>query len=158
MSTFTSAVVNQSSRTANGMRAFKSTTSALVDFFYNAGASRGKDIIPTFVASYVENSELTLRITQWLRDIRGGAGERELTKQILNWLEINDKENCKRILKKIPELGRWDDGFCLKTPEMLEFYFIMVGDSLKSGVKSKELLSKIDTLTEDQCNKILNSL
>jgi len=51
MSTFVEAVMNQEARTENGMKARKSTANAVVDLFYNAGASRGKDIKPAFAAA-----------------------------------------------------------------------------------------------------------
>ena len=76
MNTFVDAVVNQEARTANGMKARKSSANAVVDLFYNIGASRGKDIVPAFTAAYVENQDLALRVAAWARDIRGGAGER----------------------------------------------------------------------------------
>ena len=87
MNTFVSAVQNQSARTTNGMRARKATASACVDLFFKAGASRGKDITKDFIAAYVENKEVALRIAQWLRDARGGSGERELFRQILKYLD-----------------------------------------------------------------------
>ena len=62
MSTFAAAVQNQPARTTNGMVARKSTASACVDLFFKIGASRGKDIIPQFVAAYVEDPDLALRI------------------------------------------------------------------------------------------------
>ena len=39
---FVDAVKNQEARTANGMKARKSSANACVDLFYNIGASRGK--------------------------------------------------------------------------------------------------------------------
>ena len=51
MNTFVNAVINQEARTENGMRASKSSSNAVVDLFYNIGASRGKDITPAFVAA-----------------------------------------------------------------------------------------------------------
>ena len=78
MNTFVNAVINQEARTENGMKARKSTSSAVVDLFFKAGAMRGKDIVPAFTAAMVENEELALRLALWLRDVRGGAGEREL--------------------------------------------------------------------------------
>ena len=62
MSTFVEAVANQEARTANGMKARKSTSNAVVDLFYNIGASRGKDVIPAFTAAYVADKNLALRI------------------------------------------------------------------------------------------------
>ena len=83
MNTFVQAVANQEARTANGMKARKSTAKACVDLFYNIGASRGKDITGDFTAAYVENSDVALRIAQWARDVRGGAGERQLFRDCL---------------------------------------------------------------------------
>jgi len=54
MNTFVQAIQNQEARTANGMKARKSTAKATVDLFYNIGASRGKNIVPEFTAAYVK--------------------------------------------------------------------------------------------------------
>ena len=78
MNAFIDAVANQTVRTENGMKARKSTAKATVDLFYNIGASRGKNITGDFTAAYVENPDVALRIAQWARDVRGGAGERQL--------------------------------------------------------------------------------
>lgn len=107
--TFANAISNQIARTENGMKARKSTANACVDFFYNVGASRGKNIIPNFVAAYVENREVALRIAQWARDARGGAGERQVFKDILVYLATNKPADAVRLVLKTPEIGRWDD-------------------------------------------------
>ena len=64
MNAFVTAIANQEARTANGMKARKSTASACVDLFYKIGASRGKNITGDFTAAYVENSDVALRIAQ----------------------------------------------------------------------------------------------
>ena len=120
MSTFVEAVMNQEARTENGMKARKSTANAVVDLFYNAGASRGKDIKPAFAAALAEDRELALRVAAWLRDARGGAGERQLFRDILVYLENTDTEAAKALLAKVPELGRWDDLFVFKTKALKE--------------------------------------
>lgn len=132
MSTFVDAVVNQEARTANGMKARKSTANAVVDLFYNAGASRGKNIVPAFTAALVENRELALRVAAWLRDARGGAGERQLFRDILKYLEKTDTVAAKALLHKIPELGRWDDIFVFETKEMKAEAYTMLGDALRA--------------------------
>lgn len=132
MSTFVDAVVNQEARTANGMKARKSTANAVVDLFYNAGASRGKNIVPAFTAALVENRELALRVAAWLRDARGGAGERQLFRDILKYLEKNDTVAAKALLHKVPELGRWDDIFVFETKEMKAEAYSMLGDALRA--------------------------
>ena len=139
MSTFVEAVKNQEARTENGMKARKSTANAVVDLFYNAGASRGKDIKPAFAAALAENRELALRVAAWLRDARGGAGERQLFRDILVYLEKTDTEAAKALLAKVPELGRWDDLLVFKTKALKEAAYSMLGNALreKNGLAAK---------------------
>lgn len=137
MNTFVNAVVNQDARTANGMLARKSTASACVDLFYKIGASRGKDITKDFVAAFVENKEVALRIAQWARDARGGSGEREIFRQILKYLDKHDPEAATALLRKVPEIGRWDDIFVVEKTK--PFAFTMLGNALreKNGLAAK---------------------
>jgi hypothetical protein len=132
MNTFVDAVVNQESRTLNGMKARKSTANALVDLFFKIGASRGKNIVPDFTAAFVQDKELALRIVAWARDVRGGAGERQLFRDILKHLEKTDIDSAKALLKKVPELGRWDDIFVFESKEMKREAYTMLGEALKA--------------------------
>jgi len=139
MSTFAEAVVNQEARTTNGMVARKSTANACVDLFFKIGASRGKDITKDFVAAYAENKDVALRIAQWVRDARGGAGERELFRQVLKYLEKHDKDAAAALLAKVPEIGRWDDIFVFEDKDLKAKAFTMLGDALraKNGLAAK---------------------
>ena len=139
MNAFVNAVANQEARTANGMKARKSTAKATVDLFYNIGASRGKNIVPAFTAAYVENADVALRIAQWARDVRGGAGERQLFRDILVHLEKRDPDAALALLKKIPEVGRWDDIFVFQSPVLKSAAYTMLGDALraKNGLAAK---------------------
>jgi hypothetical protein len=139
MTTFVEAVKNQDARTTNGMKARKSTANAVVDLFYNAGASRGKDILPAFTAAYVENKDLALRVAAWVRDVRGGAGERKLFRDILVHLENTDPDAALALLAKVPELGRWDDIFVFKTKFMKEAAYTLLGNALRerNGLAAK---------------------
>jgi hypothetical protein len=150
MNTFVNAVVNQEARTANGMRARKSTANACVDLFFKAGAMRGQNIVPAFVAALVENEDVAMRIAQWLRDARGGAGERELFRQILTYLEGNRPDLATKLLPKVPELGRWDDIFVFKTTELKTKAYTMLGDALreKNGLAAKWTPRKGETAVE----------
>lgn len=132
MNTFVEAVANQEARTANGMKARKSTTNALVDLFYNIGASRGKNIVPQFTAAKVADTDLALRIALWARDVRGGAGERQLFRDILVHLEKTDPAAAERLMRRVPELGRFDDLFVFKTKEMKAKAYTLLGDALRA--------------------------
>lgn len=102
--------LDNTTHTANGAVTFKSTGSACLDLFSIIGASRGKDVSGSFLKSLEESFDVTLRILLWSRDVRGGAGERGTFKRLLTLL-INkgDEGVIRKIISKIPEIGRWDD-------------------------------------------------
>ncbi len=134
MNSFVNAVRNQEARTENGMKARLSTSSACVDLFFKIGASRGKDIVPQFTAAYVENRDYAMRIAQWARDVRQGSGERKLFRDILRDLANRDGDACVSLMRKLPELGRWDDLLIFDKDSVVEAVaFTMIGDALKEG-------------------------
>lgn len=133
MNTFVNAVKNQKTTTTNGMVALKSTAKNTTDLFYKIGASRGKNIIPDFVAAFAENQNHALRIAAWSRDVRGGAGERKIFRDILLYLEKNDPDAAKALAKKVPELGRWDDLLVFVGADLKHFAFDMIKEALDAG-------------------------
>jgi len=130
---FADAIVAQEARTQNGMRAFKSSLNANTDLFFKIGASRGKNIIGDFTAAYVENRDIALRIAQWSRDVRGGAGERQLYRDIMQHLARKDTDAALALMRKAPELGRWDDVLVLADTELRVQAFDAIAAALKSG-------------------------
>jgi hypothetical protein len=155
MSTFADAINNQMTTTTNGMPARVSSADALVDLFYKIGASRGKDIIPAFTAAYVQDRDLALRIVQWARDVRGGAGEREIFRSVLQHLEVVAPQDAARLMAKIPEIGRFDDLLVFKTKPMKDTAYTMIGDALRAGNEAEMLLAKLDSMSEAECAAIL---
>jgi len=133
MSSFVEAVANQTARTANGMKARASSANKNVNFFYSVGASRGKNIVPAFTAAFVENREIALRIAQWARDARGGAGERKIFRDILVHLEKTDTDAAKALLAKVPEIGRWDDLLVFTTTDLKVEAYALIAEALAAG-------------------------
>ena len=133
MNTFASAVDNRIERTENGMKAFATSANACVDLFYNIGASRGKNIVPQFVAAYVENREVAMRIALWARDARKGAGERKIFRDILNYLENTNTNDAMALMYKTPELGRWDDLLCFTSEELKNEANNLIAVALSKG-------------------------
>ena len=131
--TFATAIQqSQMTTTTNGMAAHKTTGNAITEFFFKAGAMRGQNIVPLFIAAYVEDKELALRLALYLRDAREGMGERAAFKQILNYLEVNAPQDAERLMMKIHELGRFDDLFAF-TGQLKSKAFTLYGDYLRSG-------------------------
>jgi hypothetical protein len=133
MNTFVNAVVNQSARTANGMKARQSTANAVTDLFFKIGAMRGQNVIPAWTAARVENVVLAARVALWARDVRGGAGERKLFRDILLDLVKTDTDHAMSVATKIPELGRWDDFLVLVGTPLEYFAFESIRNALEAG-------------------------
>jgi hypothetical protein len=133
MNTFINSIKEQVARTQNYMKARQSTADSCTDLFFKIGASRGKNIIPQFTAAYAEDQDIALRILQWARDARQGAGERELFRQVLRNLEKTDRPAALRLMSKIPELGRWDDLLVFTDPMLQEAANALIFNALKEG-------------------------
>ncbi len=112
MSKLVSALQTNDALTANGAVTHSSTDSALLDLFAVAGALRQQseqDVINLWVKSYYTSPKLSLQLLLWLRDCRGGAGERKTFFIIHKWLKENVAAHADIISSRIPELGRWKD-------------------------------------------------
>jgi hypothetical protein len=134
MNSFVNAVVNQSARTENGMKARQSTSNALTDLFFKIGAMRGQNVIPAWTAARVQNPDLAARIALWARDVRGGAGERKIFRDILVDLANTDQIRASELMRKVPELGRWDDLLVLVGTPMEEQAFFMIKLALEDNM------------------------
>ena len=133
MTSFAQAVLAQDALTTNGAAAYQSTLDANVDLFFKIGAMRGQDPVPAFVKAYVEDADVAARIVQWVRDVRGGAGERELFRKVIAYLETNDLPLATKLIKQIPEIGRWDDLLEVKNPGLKLIAFGMIKVALENA-------------------------
>lgn len=99
-------------RTENGALAHKSTRSAVLDMFALCGAYRNRydsECIVMFQNALTEDEILALKCLFYLRDVRGGQGERRFFRVCFRWLCDANKKLAVRNLNKIPMFGRWDD-------------------------------------------------
>ena len=98
--------------TENGAVKHNSTANYVLDMFAVGGAYRkrsDKDIETLFGDAYREDKNLALKCLFYLRDVRGGQGERRFFRVAYKWLCRNDEGVARKNFKKIPEYGRWDD-------------------------------------------------
>ena len=135
MNSFVQAVqsVPMETRTKNGMKTYDSSKNALVDLFFTIGASRGKDLSKEFTRALLQDSTLALRLLAWARDVRGGAGERDVVRKILLSLEKNYPDQLDRILPHLAEFGRWDDLLIFQTKAVKEKAFVLIGNALRES-------------------------
>jgi hypothetical protein len=109
MNSFRDSVLADTTVTDNGMKTNVSSLNKCVDLFYTIGSMRGKDPLPKFIQAFVEDKDIALKLSLWARDVRGGAGERQVFRDILKYLDEYSPEDCKRLLPLVSEVGRWDD-------------------------------------------------
>lgn len=98
--------------TENGAIAHSSTGSYLYDLFSLGGAYRMRedgDVLTLFIRAFNENPTYALKCLFYLRDVRGGQGERRFFRVVARYLADHETEAMKRNLKYVPSFGRWDD-------------------------------------------------
>lgn len=130
----------KTARTENGAVTHSTTTNAVLDFFALAGAKRND--IPgartLFRKALQEDRQLAIRALFYLRDVRGGQGERDLFRALFKDLIRTDLAAAEEVLKWVPEYGRWDDvvsfynfnGFDVKT---------LIEDQFHADIQNYEL-------------------
>ena len=135
MSKLMEALQTENTTTTNGMATSSSSLNECVNLFFSIGAMRGKSvdsIISLFSKAFNENPRTAMRILFWARDIRGGAGERQIFRDIMSYLVNNHVEAVRVNLDLIPEYGRWDDVQTLFGSELEDDVITILVDGLKS--------------------------
>lgn len=114
MNTFMNQMINDSNftTTENGGITHKHTNSKVLDMFAMGGSYRNRsdaDCILLFKNAFAEDRTLALKCLFYLRDIRGGQGERRFFRVVFRWLCDNYSSIAIKNLANVAEYGRWDD-------------------------------------------------
>ena len=120
-------------KTENNGVAHKSTLNAVYDMFALGGAYRNRtdaDCILLFKNALEENEELALKCLFYLRDIRGGQGERRFFRVCFKWLAKEYPDIAARNLENVPEYGRWDDLYSVVGTKVEEAMFAEIINQL----------------------------
>lgn len=102
--------------TENGAVAYASSGKEALDFFYAVSALRksNEDVIQNqFTKVYYENPLNAWLLSFFLRDVRGGNGERKIFRACLKWLAENKPDATRNVISLVGEYGRFDDLWCL---------------------------------------------
>lgn len=97
--------------TENGGATNASSLNPCLDFFA-LGASKRKDpeaAARLFSKAYAKDKTTALRTLFYIRDVRGGQGERDIFRACMEELAAFDIDTADKMIKFIPEYGRWDD-------------------------------------------------
>lgn len=98
--------------TENGAVTHKSTMNAVYDLFALGSAYRQRsdnDVLTLFSAAFEEDRDLALKCLFYIRDIRGGQGERRFFRLCFHWLAVRYPEIARKNLEYLSEYGRYDD-------------------------------------------------
>jgi len=106
-------------RTHEGGAAYEHSMDHAVEFFSKAGSlfendrrrfySAEESALSLFQKVWIVDKVLAMKLLMWLRDCRGGAGNRSAARSIYQWLGSRNEYLMKANLIQVPELGRWDD-------------------------------------------------
>ena len=100
--------------TENGAVTHKSTMDGLMDLFAMGAAYRSRtdeDVIMLFKDAFDADPVYALKCLFYIRDVRGGQGERRFFRVATKWLASYNTDAMQRNLIHVPEFGRWDDLF-----------------------------------------------
>lgn len=98
--------------TENGAIKRVTTKSAVLDLFALCGSYRNRsneDCILAFKNALEEDANLAMKCLFYLRDVRGGQGERRFFRVCFRWLANEYPDIARKNLENVPEYGRYDD-------------------------------------------------
>ena len=137
--------------TENGQACKVTTANALLDMFGRAGAMRNSSVEDRrlmFNAAYNENADAAVKLLFYVRDIRGGYGERDTFAHMLRELAMLNRESVAKNLWAVMEFGYAKDLYSLIGTEaeddmwaFMKNQFEMDYENMKAG-KSISLLAK----------------
>ena len=132
---------NRVVHTENGAPVYATTGSALVDLNFAAASFRNKSeesIIRQFIQAFYEDKMLAMKWLFFLRDIRGGLGERRSFRVILHYLAGADAVLAKKLVSLVAEYGRFDDLFSLFDTPAEEEAISYIAKQLLTDVEAME--------------------
>lgn len=124
--------------TENGALGYASTGKALVDLNFAVASLRNEseeEIIKKFVKAYYEDRVLAVKWLFFLRDIRGGLGERRSFRIIFSYLASGEKKLAGKLVPLVAEYGRFDDLLCLIGTPLEETVFGLFKEQLESDME-----------------------
>ena len=100
--------------TENGALAHERLNSDVYTLFAMGAAYRSRsdaDCILLFKNAFEEDETLALKCLFYIRDCRGGQGERRFFRVCMRWLAENYPQRAAALAEYVPEYGRYDDWF-----------------------------------------------
>ena len=122
--------------TENGMVTNSTSLNECVNLFFTIGAMRGQDksrLLSMFSKAFNESPLTAMKILFWSRDVRGGAGERQIFKDVIEFIAQTYPDKLRMNIHLISEYGRWDDLFILIGTELEKEVLDLIVNGLEKG-------------------------
>lgn len=150
---FTTAMRNESvwSNTLNGATCLSSTLNKCLDLFGRAGALRFATVTEKqtlFYEAFEENSDIAMKLLFYIRDIRGGYGERDTFTDMLKWVANAHPESVKKNLWAILEYGRAKDLYSLIGTKSEDAMWQFMKDQFELDIKNMQANKSISLLAK----------
>lgn len=132
---------NRMKLTENGAAGYETTGKALVDLNFAVASLRSRDdeeIIKRFIPAFYEDRMLAMKWLFFLRDVRGGLGERRTFRVIMKYLAGSFPEMVNALVGIMAEYGRFDDLLCLFDTPVEETALFVLKEQLEKDVQSME--------------------
>lgn len=100
---------NQYEHTLDHALEFFSKAGSLFDNGYGSFYGNRESALSLFQKTWIVDKEISFKLLLWLRDCRGGAGNRSAFRSIIKWLSEHDAKWIAENIDWIPYVGRWDD-------------------------------------------------
>ena len=135
-------VINDNKKlTENGAVGYETTGKSLVDLNFAVASLRNeteKKIINRFIHAFYEDKVLAMKWLFFLRDIRGGLGERRTFRIIIQYLSENFPDMISNLVELMAEYGRFDDLLCLFGTPVEEKVLTVLKVQLEEDVQNME--------------------
>lgn len=143
--------------TENGALGYRTTGKHLLDLNFQTSSLRNKspeEIAGKFVDAFLDDKLYALKWLFYLRDVRGGLGERRSFRIIMNYLADNYTNIAKAVISLIPDYGRYDDLLCLFGTKCEFFALGEIEKRFKKDLENMEINKPISLLAKwlPSCN------
>lgn len=145
--------------TENGAIGYKTTGHPLLDINFAASSLRNKsdrEIVDMFEKAYYDTPLDSILWLFYLRDIRGGMGERRSFRIILKHMADNHPEVIAGVIPYIAEYGRYDDMWVLLETNFRKPALELIKEQIVSdlnGVKENKSISLLGKWLPSRCSK-----
>ena len=145
--------------TENGAIGYKTTGHPLLDINFAASSLRSKsprEIIDMFEKAFYDTPLEAVMWLFYLRDIRGGMGERRSFRIILKHMADNHPEVIAGVIPYIAEYGRYDDMWVLLETNFRKPALELIKEQIVSdlnGVKENKSISLLGKWLPSRCSK-----